>query len=121
MPAWPSTLPAAQAQGYAFGPVDPVIRTDMEAGKPRARRRFTAMPTVIQVSWRFTQAQLGEFETFWHTTLSDGVAEFDVTLQNGTGFATWSARFHTAWRAVRLSKNLFEVSAELISMSRPVS
>ncbi len=41
---WPDTLPLPTVQGYAVQPEDAILRTEMEAGLARQRRRFTNVP-----------------------------------------------------------------------------
>lgn len=56
--------------------VDNVQSTSMEAGAPKRRRRFTAVPDKLTCTVRCTQANVATLRTFVETTLQD-VLPFD--------------------------------------------
>ena len=58
MATWPTTLPRPLVAGYAIAPVDANVRTDMEAGTPRVRRRSAARNDQVSVTWRFSDVQM---------------------------------------------------------------
>ena len=84
--AWPELLPSGLlADGFSKQPQSNVIRTAMDAGSKKARRRYTAR--AIRYSGRqvFDTAELAVFEQFYHTVLADGVLRFNfadpITLE----------------------------------------
>ena len=112
--AWPSTLPAPSIAGYALNPVDPVIRTEMEAGAPRARRRTTARNDRINVSWKFTDAEMATFRAWFDGEGAGGSAWFYLTLAIGdTGTESVETRFAGIWQAGLLPGMNWQVSATL--------
>jgi hypothetical protein len=75
---WPSTLPSGLlAEGFTKQPQSNIIRTAMDAGPKKARRRYTAR--TINYSGReiFDTEELELFEQFYHTALADGVLRFN--------------------------------------------
>ena len=42
---FPKTLPYPTVQGYAIKPGEAIVRTEMEAGPARQRRRYTQTPS----------------------------------------------------------------------------
>lgn len=62
---WPDTLPGAERPGYELQPIDPSIRTDMEAGARRLRRITRAQRDSIAVSWRFIDEQMAAFRAWY--------------------------------------------------------
>lgn len=81
MAAWPGTLPQLVGwSGYQRRIQDTRIRTNMDAGPPKVRSRFTArvdqqdLPVV-----HFTKAQWVLLDTFYTTTLAQGTLPFDMT------------------------------------------
>lgn len=119
--SYPASLPAPAADGFSLQPVDPVIRTDFEAGPVRTRRRYTNAPTRVSVSWVLNRLQMAVFESWHRHTLSDGAAAFDCPLDNGQGVTTWgNVRFAEMWRAQRLGPNAWRVTATLEAAERPV-
>jgi len=82
MPTWPSTLPQAFPVGTNVQVQDVRIRTSVDAGLPKLRRRFTAaIRTYTLATDRFimTDTQQTTFETFYTTTLEGGTLTFDWT------------------------------------------
>lgn len=76
-PSWPTTLPPMLQSGASVKPaVDNVIKTGMETGAPKRRRRFTWVPDTVTVTLCITSAQKSTLETFKRTTVSD-VLPFD--------------------------------------------
>lgn len=122
MAVWPVTLPAPTVRGYALNPVDPVIRTDMEAGPTKNRRRFTQAPTDVPVTFKFTEAEFAIFEKFHSVDIFDGVSWFDnIPLINGQGISNYTARFKTMWQATALGNKNWSVMATLEIKTRPLN
>ena len=79
-PTWPSTLPSyVLQQGYGEDLPDQVLRTPMEGGTMKSRRRFSARFDQIDIRLIMSAAQVATFETFYFTTLDGGVVVFDWT------------------------------------------
>jgi len=76
--SWPGTLPQTPTTGgYEEAPPDLTIRTEMDAGQAKRRRRFTAGPREFSVSFVLTKAQVATLDTFYVTTLKGGSLSFD--------------------------------------------
>lgn len=59
------------------GPQGNVLRTPMDAGPVKVRRRFTAAPKIISgKSAIMTSAQVVSFETWFSDTIHDGAISF---------------------------------------------
>ncbi|OAN64793.1 hypothetical protein [Magnetospirillum moscoviense] len=91
--SWPDTLPLPTFDGYGIEPQDGVLRTEMEAGPARQRRRHTQTPSRIPVRWRFTQWQFGIFEAWYKWKGLEGATWFAMDLLGGLGVVTHEARF----------------------------
>ena len=117
MATWPSTLPAPRLSGYVVSPTDQTIRTDMEAGNSKVRRRTAARVDTLDVSWSFTETQFDTFRDWFEdssTGISSGATWFTVTLATGTGSkASISARFSGAFVATLNAFNMWTVNAKL--------
>jgi hypothetical protein len=75
---WPASLPQDPlAQGFSEQAPNTVIRTTMEAGPPKMRRRFTAGIRNIECQLRLTSAQTDTLDLFFETTLAGGSLSFD--------------------------------------------
>ena len=78
MAAWPSTLPQASLLEGALETVqDATIRTEMDVGPAKRRRRYTAVVRRFSVPLILTVDQVATLETFYDSTLSGGVDAFD--------------------------------------------
>lgn len=75
-PSWPSTLPSPLIGSGEWTPWDNTIRTQMDAGAPKVRRRYTANGADVTFEIRVTREQVSTLETFVATTLKD-VLPFD--------------------------------------------
>ena len=77
--AWPATLPSDVLQGYVEGGGKSLLRTTMDAGPAKQRRRFTAVARPFQVTIELTRAQVAAFDSFVTTTLQGASLPFDWT------------------------------------------
>ena len=50
-------------------PVSPLIRTEMQTGRARQRRHFTATPTMASVRWRLNDSEAMLFEAWFRDVL----------------------------------------------------
>jgi hypothetical protein len=116
MAIWPTTLPSPESD-YSLDPVDQTLRTDMESGAPRTRRRTTARNDKVKVVWRMTDAQLAIFRAWFEddaTGIAGGAAWFTIDLPIGTGGVVGvTAHFVGPFKAVHLVALKWMVSAEL--------
>lgn len=91
MAMWPATLPAPSINSFQETPPDNLIRSNMDKGPAKVRRRTTANVRPIQFTLMLTEAQVAILDTFFNTTVFGGAEEFDYTHPR-TGDAV-SARF----------------------------
>lgn len=113
MAAWPATLPEPLLAGNGVEPRPNVIRTDMEAGPARHRRRSTAVLTRMRVSWLLEPAQMVTFLDWWSDDLHDGVEWFTATLDVGAGDQAFNARFVEPYQAEPRGLGRWVVAGEL--------
>lgn len=117
MASWPLNLPSPLADGYSFAPSAQVVRSDMEVGAPRARRRTFARNDRVRANWFLTDAQLEQFRAWFDDSdngAAAGAAYFDVRLAVATGgLKIVQARFVSPYQAVHAGAKNWRVSAEL--------
>jgi hypothetical protein len=75
MAAWPSSLPALEA-AVQESRQSSVIRTPMETGPSKVRRRFSAATRFIVGTMVLNATQRSALDSFFSTTLSEGALEF---------------------------------------------
>lgn len=79
MATWPASLPTMPiAGGYGEKPQSQVLRSDMDAGPAKTRRRFTAGTRELTYSLRMTQDQADTFEAFFDNQIAAGALPFDI-------------------------------------------
>ena len=97
MPTFPSTLPAPLIDGYALQPQDVRVRSSMDGGIARLRRRFTAPPVhQVAVQWRLTQEEFGLIDAWLNTYASDW---FTIALTGPSGNEAVAARLIGQYQA----------------------
>jgi len=74
---WPDLPSDFLADGLSIQPQSNVIRTAMDAGPKKARRRYTARTVHYTGKQRFDNAELIVFKEFYNTVLADGVLRFN--------------------------------------------
>jgi len=118
---WPQTLPLPTVQGYSVQPGEAILRTEMDAGLARQRRRFTNVPTKVQVRWIMRRDQYAVFEGWYRWKAREGANWFYVTLLGGLGLLEQEARFTRQFTSQLVAGGtLWEVTSELEIRERPV-
>ena len=110
--AWPSTLPIPSISGYDIETTDPTVRTDMDGGAARVRRRFTSAPDNISLRFVFSEAQMVIFRGFWDSDFRGGAAWAFVPVKDGrsAGVSSRECRPLTgSFTAALLSKSRWTV------------
>jgi hypothetical protein len=76
--SWPAELPATLLLEELTAKQDSnVIRTAMDAGPKKTRRRYTANTKTFTGRLLLTPSQRAVLEQFYHTALADGVLRFN--------------------------------------------
>lgn len=118
--SWPSTLPLPTIEGYGVHPGEAILRTEMEAGPARQRRRFTQVPSRISVRWILRRDQFALFEAWYRWHAKEGGEWFEIDLLGGIGLSVHDARFTRQFDARIRAGRLWEVTSELEIRERPV-
>ena len=116
---WPTTLPLPLIEGYGLTPQEAVLRTDMESGPARQRRRFRQTPTRISVRWLFSEFEFALFEAWYKYHADEGGQWFEITLLGGLGLLPHEARFTRQFEAGLLFGRHWDVKGELEVRERP--
>lgn len=75
---WPASLPNRPLRdGHEVGDVNLVVRTTMDAGPPKVRRRFTAGFRPFAVEYALTRAQVTTLRDFFVNTTAGGSLAFE--------------------------------------------
>lgn len=77
MPAWPSDIPQKPLkEGFSRKPQDNVLRSSMDTGPEKARRRFTAASEYISCVYEMTESELSSFKSFYENDINSGAISF---------------------------------------------
>jgi hypothetical protein len=93
METWPTTLPLPNLSGYSAKKAGAFVRTEMEKGPARQRKKSRGTPTQIKVAWRLTRAEKAIFLDFYENDIQDGAAWFLMNLDIGAGMQLMKTRF----------------------------
>jgi len=86
MPIWPTVLPQAPLRGgYKRSVPSLVIRSSMDNGSDKVRRRGGNKPHVVSATYVLDDAQVAALETFCKETIADGAICFDWPDQEHSG------------------------------------
>jgi hypothetical protein len=76
-PNWPATLPQRPlTEGYVNTFGEGSARTDMDAGPPKVRKRFTATVDKLQMSFLLDATQVATLRAFFATDCAYGAVPF---------------------------------------------
>ena len=114
MASWPGSSVLPQVMEYnSYHETMPnnVLRTKMAVGPPKLRRRATAAVRPLSGSMVLDSTQVTILDTFYTSTLSDGVTAFDWTRPRATAVASF--RFVKPPEYIAIADNLWRVKLEL--------
>jgi hypothetical protein len=112
MPAWPFTLPASPlVDGFRETLPDTVLRSPMDQGPAKLRRRTTAGTGALSLTYLLTRTEVDTLMDFFNSTLAGGALSFDFT--HPVSGADLSCRFRQmpAWAPV--NSEYFRAAVEL--------
>jgi len=79
---WPTSLPAFEEpllSSYNEKPGTATVRTEMEVGPAKIRKRTTAEVDKFEVAYIMTGSQVATFDGFYDSTTAQGALRFDAT------------------------------------------
>lgn len=117
MVAWPAALPQKQFIGTVEQHQDARLRTDMDTGPAKVRRRFTAALKRVSVPIVMTGAERKVFDQFYITTLQEGSLPFDwedpttdeVKSYTFVSVPTWQLNLGGLWDGDRIWATTLEL------------
>ena len=113
---WPSTFPQAPLlEGFKETPPDNLLRTEMDQGPAKARRRSTSAVRPITWPTVMTTSQVSAFEDFYTNTIKGGALRFNITHPRTN--ATVEARIISIepYRVLSHNRSLITIEMEFLS------
>lgn len=114
MPTWPTELPNfATPNGYQESLGENSIRSAMELGPAKVRRRSTFTPRTISFTQVLTSEQIQDLETFYLVTLVNGSLPFTMVHPRTGATITTAVFAEPPTFTPQGGGNYFEVSYKL--------
>jgi len=118
IPSWPSQVLPELSTSYAQNMEAMSMRTQMDSGFVRQRRRFTTELQTYAVEWEMFDSQYQIFISWFDEVLNHGNEWFNINLATGGGLSIQKARFVGAKYASQYASFAFwKVSASLEVMA----
>lgn len=117
---FPAGLPLPLRSGYDVNHASPLMRTELQSGRARQRRRYTSVPSLASVSWIFNQSEAQFFEAWFRWQLADGTEWFNARLRTPMGLMAYECRFADMYAGPLLvGVDRWQVQAQLELRDRP--
>ena len=111
---FPAGLPTPLRSGYELQHVSPLMRSELESGRVRQRRRYTSVPTIVSVSWILTRQQAQVFESWFRYEIEDGAGWFNCRLNTPVGLQDYECRFADMYSGPQLvARDHWQFSADI--------
>jgi hypothetical protein len=93
---FPASLPKPLLSSHELKQESNLLRTKMDSGHSRSRRRFKSVPTVMAATWHCRSEQAAAFEGFITHALHDCTAWFLLDILTPSGLIAHEVRFITS-------------------------
>lgn len=118
---FPSSLPTPLRSGYGLQHVSPMMRSELQSGRARQRRRYTSVPSMASVSWLLSDNQAMAFESWFRDAITDGADWFNCRLSTPIGLRDYECRFADMYDGPELvGPGLWRITASLELRERPL-
>lgn len=118
---YPAGLPCFQRTGYRLQTKDPQLRSELESGRSRVRRKFTQTPTTIQVVTKpMTDSQAQLFEAWWEQVLVSGTKWVELPLKTPLGMQNYTVQFIGIYDGPELVGNRWRFGCTVQLRKRPI-
>jgi hypothetical protein len=105
MISYPALLPAP-TRDYSLGIKNSAIRTQMESGRYRQRRRFLDSENTAQLVWLFTDAHYQLFDSWAFHALSGATGWFECPIVTGGGVQVHTIRIQAGEYSAKLENGM---------------
>ena len=112
MAAWPASLPEYPlADSLQETAPDLVLRTQMDAGPAKVRKRFTAAPVQLAMRFELTKAQVATLLSFYETDADGGATTHTMTHPRTS--ATVTVRFVGQPQVRSISADIWQADVQV--------
>lgn len=118
---FPVDLPCPLKEEYDLNTVQTFLRTEMQSGRAKQRRRFSDVPTMANVKWHFQGNEAAVFEIWFKEAIHDGADWFNINLVTPLGEMPYVCRFVSMYKGPTMIGALkWRISAQLEIYERPI-
>lgn len=113
MATWPATLPQEPIpDSLKETPPNLLIRTEMDAGPAKVRKRFSAGVRLFEAEYMFTQTEMAIWEVFYENQIGNGALSFTFPHPRKWG-TTITARLRDVPQYKHLGVGVFRLTLNL--------
>jgi len=117
IPTWPENCNSLAERGsWSFKPKMQTLRSDMDAGHARVRRRFTQATAEIDFNIVMDYEETEYFKSFVEYDLFGGVSWFTMPVFQGNSYYSMDVRFRNAENPYSISElgfNLNQITMQI--------
>jgi hypothetical protein len=100
MAAWPASLPQKAFLVASDTRQQASLRSEMDQGAPKKRKRFTAAIRNLTLKMILTGTQRATFDTFYITTINEGTDSFTILDPVDDATITVSFKSPPTWKLI---------------------
>lgn len=93
IPSWPAVPYRPLRNGYSKSPLLAPIRTEMDGGNVRMRRRPGDNVSIVSQTIWMTNSEFATLESWVSSTLGGGVARFTMSVWLGSAYSSKTCQF----------------------------
>jgi hypothetical protein len=122
MAQWPAGLANVNTPLAALNHVltDGAIRTEMDTGAARQRRRFSGVPRQTPITMSMTTLEYRIFEAWWKHELNGGTSWFTRKWPTSAGVVALQMRFVGPYSDKLIGENAWNIDVKVEIRSVPV-
>ncbi|MEQ4618319.1 MAG: hypothetical protein ABN482_09755 [Corticimicrobacter sp.] len=117
IPTWPLGLPYPLQDGFQRQPKAPFVRTEMDGGMARTRRRFRVFPITVSISFFLNRDEYDVFIGFCRDTIHGYSDWFMVTIDGPGGVGQKRARWLEPPGETKVGEGHWRISGQIETMS----
>ncbi len=115
LPVWPTGLPLID---FSRKPKAPFVRTDMDGGLARQRRRFRVYPVTVNVNFFMDQEKYDLYHNFCEVDLGGYSSWFSMRIDGASGVDSRRVRWLDTPNEQRIPGNGFwQISGQVETLS----
>lgn len=117
---YPEGLPLPLRTDSTHEPVSPISRTGMVTGRAMQRKKYSAVPEHVPLTWIFSESQAQLFMAWYRDALNEGAAWALIPTKTPAGVMDYVARFTDIYRYSVVGVSHWRFTAPMELRERPI-